>query len=135
MNSRSFLFPYIGVWDLGYIRIRLIYDYAGDDWIFFTKAIIVTDEMRYTRSFDYFDVERETAVWNKLCEYIDVAADKDDLAMLRDIATSEKVTIRLQGDSRYSDFTVSDSDKQAISDLLKLYDFLSEEDGIVPLSG
>lgn len=134
-NSYSYVLPYIGISEDNILRMRLVYDYAGNDWIFFDEATIVTDENKYTRSFNYFDVNRKTSFGAKLSERADVLVDKDDLAMLRDMASSSKVIVRLEGDGGHKDITLSSSDKQAIADIIALYDLLSEEDGVRAASG
>lgn len=133
-NSRSYMLPYLGKNDSGLLFVRLVYNYAGRDWIFFDNATIVTDTMRYTRTFNYFDINRETAFGANLSERLDIVADSNDIKMLRDMAGSAKATVRLQGDHYNKDITLEASDKQAISDILALYDLLSEEEGVVAVS-
>lgn len=126
INTRSYVLPYIGhpskLSDFPFLR--LVYVYAGRDWVFYKKAIIVTDNSKYTQAFNYFDVQRETTFGGNLCEYVDKLADDNTIEMLKDIASSQKAIIRFEGDTHYSDFTVSESDKQAIQDVIDLYELL-----------
>lgn len=129
INTRSFLFPYIGKFDAGLLSLRIRFNYAGDDWIFFKKVTIVSDEMRYSYSFDYFDIQRDTALGAYLHETADILAEPKDIHMLYDIANSKKTIVRFEGDYSQYDLTVSSADKQAVADLLKLYELLAQEEG------
>ncbi len=76
--------------------------------------------------YGYNDVVREVD-WGDVFEYADKTADKGDLEMLRAIADSKETIVRFEGDDYIHDFTVSDSDKKAIRETLKVYDALASE--------
>lgn len=121
INSRTFMLPYLGEKD-GQVWMRLVFDYAGDDWIFMDQAIINIDgEVAATVSFDYGDVQRDTAFGAKLSEVADIAPTDSQIEMLRKVADSTTTTIRLKGDYQ-RDFEVPAKDKQGIKDILAVYD-------------
>ena len=128
IDSRSYIIPYIGVrGDSIWICIR--YNYTGDDWIFWEKLTIVADGQRYYKTVSYFDVTRDNdsgVVW----EYHDQALyskqsmDSSEIQMLKAIGNSSQTIIRFEGDNYYYDLYVSATDKQAILDVLALYEAL-----------
>lgn len=124
INTRCFMLPYLGEKD-GHVWMRLILDYAGNDWIFMDQAIINIDgEVADTISFDYMDVERETAYGAKLYEAVDISPTSSQINLLRKVAESGKTTVRLKGQHQ-KDFEISSADKQGIKDILAVYDALS----------
>ncbi len=126
-DTRSFVLPYIGV-KSGQPWICIRYHYTGDSWVFWNTLKIVIDGQKYEKSVPYFDIihDNDTEVW----EYYDVAfnaragLDTADLKMLRQIADSKETIIRFQGDSGSYDLTVLQKDKDAIRDVLNLYEAL-----------
>lgn len=124
-NMRSFVLPYIQCAPAGPPVLRLVYNYTGTDWIFFSSATVTADEKTYQRPFNYFQVNRETVFGAKLSEQLDTPADTEDVEMLRRIARSNRAVIRLKGDRFHRDIPLSSFDKQAIGDILALYELLS----------
>ena len=118
-SSRTFVLPYIGVSGSN-MWLRLVYNYTGRDWIFFTKVTISVDGSNYYKTFDYFDVTRDNsgrAVW----EYEDTQVSSSDLSMLQAMADSDETIIRFSGKDYHRDITLSQSDKNAIRDVLTVY--------------
>ncbi len=119
-DQRCFLLPYIGR-DSNRIWMRMVFNYTGDDWVFFDHITVVADGERFSKSFKYFDMVHDNGggvVW----EYIDVEAFDSDLKMLRAIANSSETIIRFEGDDYLHDLTVKDSDKAAIREALAAYE-------------
>ena len=115
-DIRCFILPYLGQND-SETWLRLVYNYTGDDWVFFDTVIVAADDERFTRSFSYFDITRDNGggdVW----EYIDTDVGASDIEMLWAIANSTETLVRFQGDDYSRDFTITDADKQAIRDAL-----------------
>lgn len=121
-DNRCFVLPYLGR-EADSAWLRLLCNYTGDDWVFFKKITFAVDDQRYTKSFRYFDIVHGNGggdVW----EYIDVDVSDSDMEMLWAIANSNETIIRFEGDDYIHDFTVRDSDKQAIRDVLTAYEAL-----------
>ena len=121
MNSRCAVLPYLA--EKGnnfYMKLR--YNYAGNDWVFFKKVIIDIDGSQQYRSFSYFSINRDNAGW-MVGELIDVDVDAKDIDMLRKIATSNKTVVRFEGDNYYHDYELTANDKSAIKDVLIIYDY------------
>ena len=123
-DVRCFVLPYIGrnsesTW------LRLIYNYTGDDWVFFKNIIFAVDGKQYYKVFNYFDIVHDNAggdVW----EYIDDDVSDSDIEMLWAIANSEETIVRFQGDNYSHDYTINATDKQAIRDALTVYELLEK---------
>ncbi|MBQ8807743.1 MAG: hypothetical protein IJZ81_00365 [Clostridia bacterium] len=121
-DIRSFILPYIGRDDSS-TWLRLIYNYTGDDWVFYKSIIAAVDGKQYTKTFKYFDIVHDNEsgdVW----EYIDTEVSDYDIEMLWAIANSNETIVRFQGDNYSHDYTVNSTDKQAIKDVLTAYEAL-----------
>ena len=121
-DQRCFILPYI-VRGGNSVYLRLICNYTYDSWVFFKKIIVVADDQRYTKNFNYGDITRDNGgglVW----EYSDTEVGVDDQVMLWAIANSNETTVRFEGDDYRWDFTVTSGDKAAIRDILTAYDNL-----------
>ena len=121
-DKRCFILPYLGQ-DSTSTWIRLVYNYTGDDWVFFEKVLMNIDGEQRTESFNYFDIVRDNG-GGRVWEYIDVEVSNSDIDWLWDIANSTETIIRFQGDDYSHDMTVSDTDKAALRDCLTVYEAL-----------
>lgn len=116
-------YAYIGVvGDTPTLRLKI--QYQGDDWLFIDSYIIKVGDETHTISPSYGQVERDNG-YGGVLEWYDVAADKDTIAMLRDIASSKKTTVRHSGDTTYYDRVLQMSEKDAIQNVLNAFDALS----------
>lgn len=122
-DERCYVLPYIGQ-DSTHTWLCAQYHYMDyDNWVFWTNLTFAVDDQRYYKYFNYFDVVRDndTEVW----EYVNTAdVTEDDIEMFWAIANSEKTIVRFEGDEYYSDFTVSQADKDAIREILTAYEAL-----------
>ena len=121
-DIRCFILPYLGQDDSS-TWLRLVYNYTGDDWVFYDSVIVAADDERFTKSFNYFDIVHNNSggdVW----EYIDTDVGASEIEMLWAIANSSEALVRFQGDDYSYDFTINETDKQAIRDALTAYEAL-----------
>lgn len=121
-DTRCFILPYIGMDNNGNVWMRVVYNYTDDDWVFFKKITVAADDERYYRSFKYFDIVHDNG-GGKVWEYIDTDG-ASDVAMLWAIVNSKETIVRFEGDDYSHDFTVRESDKQAIKEALLVYEGL-----------
>lgn len=122
-DIRCFVLPYLGqqgddVW------LRLVANYTEDDWVFWTKITYAVDDERYYDTYKSYDMVRDNE-YGDVWEYMDSEVYDSDVEMLWAIANSNQTIIRFEGDDYYYDFTVSNSDKKAIRDILTVYEALS----------
>ncbi len=120
-DSRSYVMPYIGKSSTN-TWLKLRYHYTGKEWVFFDTVTIVIDDEKYEKSFSSFEVKRDhdTEVW----EYVHTYPSREDIDMLKKIASSKETVIRFKGDTKHFDFTVSQNDKNGITDVLTAYELL-----------
>lgn len=121
-DQRCFMLPYIGR-DANRVWLRLVHNYTDYDWVFFKKVTVAADEERFTERFKYFDVVHDNG-GGRVWEYIDVDVCDADSKMLWVVANSQETIIRFEGDDHSYDFTVKDSDKAAIREVLTAYEAL-----------
>lgn len=124
INSRCEMLPYIGINSNNH-WMKLRFNYAGDDWVFFKQATIAVDDDRYYKSFEYFDITHDNG-GGMVGEMIDIDPTSDDIKMLRKIVASKKTIVRFEGDDFHYDYTMTDSDKSAIKDILTIFDYLEQ---------
>ena len=124
-DTRSYIIPYLGRTDSGYTYLCWYCDYTGDDWIFWDTMTFIIDGTKYTKSVGYNAVVRDNA-WGNVWEVYNTANVSDsDIQLFRSIAASEETEVRFSGKYVY-DMTISSQDKQAIADILALYDAWTE---------
>lgn len=125
IDERCYVLPYIGLQN-GKAWVVIRWNYTGDDWIFYKKAVIATDSKKYTKAFRYFDINHDNdggVVWETL-DQTDVSVA--DLEVLYDMATSANTIVRFEGDNYSYDLTLSSGDKAVILDALYAYNYLNK---------
>lgn len=122
IDTRCFVLPYAGKKDSGSAWLRMIINFTGDSWIFWTKVTFMIDGEKKTFTYDYSDVNRDndTEVW----EYVDILVNSSEKEFLEKIANSEETIVRFIGKDRQRDFTVSAGDKAAIKQMLTAFKYL-----------
>ena len=76
------------------------------------------------RSYDYaLSMKRDHGSGN-IWEWTDKSADKHDIEVLREIASSNRTVIRFYGTQYRKDFVVPEKDKRAIKQIFQLYEAL-----------
>ena len=121
-DVRSYVLPYIGYNNTS-AWLCMQCDYTGDDWVSWDSLIFLIDGNTQTKDFNYFDINRQLSYGDGVFEYYNGSLDETDIELFRKIADSKETIIRFEGNYRY-DLTVSESDKNAIRDVLELYDIL-----------
>ena len=129
VNTRSYVFPYIGDNGKG-VWLRLKFDYTGDDWIFFEKITVWIDGKTYYPKFEYSDVRRDNDhgdVW----EILDISPTSSgngnvDVDVLWEIVDSKETIVRFEGDDGRYDLTISAQDKAGIKDVLIAYEYMKK---------
>lgn len=121
-DQRSFVLPYL-CRDGNKMSMWLIYCYTGSSWVFFEDITVVADGERFTDSFNYFDVDRNTS-GSKVCEDAETSVGHNGYyyKMLRAMSEADEVIVRFEGDDHYRDITISRADKNAIKSMLNAFD-------------
>ena len=119
-TERCFFTAYLVSQNNG-IKAHILANYTGEHWVFFNQIMITTDENQYTLAVNPFNVKRDDSresIWERL----DIAAGDSDLDMLRDVISSEKTVVTFKGYEYEADYIISESDREGISNALKVYD-------------
>lgn len=121
-DQRSFVLPYLSR-NGNRMSMWLIYCYTGSSWVFFEDITVVADGERFTDSFNYFDVDRDTS-GSKVCENAETSVGHGGYyyKMLQAMAAADEVIVRFEGDDHYRDITISSADKKAIKSMLDAFD-------------
>ena len=110
----------------GYVPwVRLVIQFTASDWIFWQKFTANVDGVIFTFKFGYSDVERDNngySVWERL----DTEVSEEINLMLASIAKSNKTVIRLEGSSYSDDRVLTKSEKNAIANVLTVFDGLKK---------
>lgn len=93
--------------------LRLKLQYHSDSWLFVQSVTIKADDQTF--QLGSLDFERDNG-YGGIWEWSDTIAE--DKAMLRKIADAKKVTIRFDGKQYYYDFSLPESQKQAIKEMI-----------------
>lgn len=100
---------------------RLVVSYTGKDWIFFDNMIVITDSGKYT--IDFPKLEQKTDVgYGYVYETYDVFLDNTNKGIVRSMANSDNVKIRLKGRENVYDFTLTKADKAGLKAMIDLMD-------------
>lgn len=121
-DQGCFVLPYLGT-SSNDAWLRLVCNLNCYDWIFFTKITVAADDARFYDYFNYFDVVRDND-GGEIWEYVDIDVGASEIEMLWAIANSTKTVVRFEGDDYYYDYTVTDSQKASIRDMLIVYELL-----------
>lgn len=135
VNERTFVLPAIKGEDNAY-ALHIAINYMSDDWLFIKSFEVNVDGNIIFNSSDYtndleFDRDNSDGYIYETYRHLiaqswDSTADEAWLSMLREIANSQKSTIRFYGTQYCDDFVVSEKDKQSIKDILDTWDLLVE---------
>lgn len=93
--------------------LRLKLQYHSDSWLFVQSVTIKADDQTF--QLGSLDFERDNG-YGGIWEWSDTIAENK--AMLRKIADAKKVTIRFDGKQYYHDFSLPESQKQAIKEMI-----------------
>lgn len=135
INERTFALPFIKGMDNTYALLTTV-NYMSDDWLFIKSFEVNVDGNIIFNSSDYtnglkFDRDNSDGYIYETYQHVvaksyDSTVDEVWLSMLREIANSQKSTIRFYGTQYYDDFVVSEKDKQSIKNILDVWDLLVE---------
>lgn len=101
--------------------LRFKVKYYGDDWLFVSSYKVAADDYRWqSPKMDFERDHSSGSVW----EWIDVSANKQEIAVAKALASAQKATIRFQGNQYYSDKHLQDDQKDAIRKILKLFSLM-----------
>lgn len=103
------------------VSLRLKITFTADDWLFIKGYIFNIDGVNYPLPISFFRDRKSDNSGGKIWEWVDLSVDAQAYAVLTKIAESKRTILRYEGKQYYSDRDVSNSEKQAISEVLIAY--------------
>lgn len=127
INQNGF-FLYFGVEGGQVSDIHLKMQYYADDWLFIKKSTVNIDGEIFVLSQGSFERDNNSSIWE--WQDIEIFADKtNELVLGRDIlekiANSGSAVVRYSGSQYYQDVYISSSQKEAMKNVFKAHDALS----------
>lgn len=107
-----------------YPTLVVVYNYTDDDWVFTDKITLLIDGQKYEKT--AFEVSRQVG-WGDVTELCfeqlptAISMDSEEIALLSAIANSEETIIRFSGSEGNHDYTVKQTDKDALKETLAFY--------------
>lgn len=118
-NTETYVLPYIA--ERGEDRtLYLRMNYAGRNWVFFETVYFLLDDLPVTRTFNYYDVHRDSA-GGMVGEYVDLDCNFNDIKLIESMILAKETKVRFEGDDSYSDITITAEDKQHMQEVLDLW--------------
>lgn len=101
--------------------LRFKVKYYDDDWLFVNSYKVAADDYRWQSP--RLDFERDHSsgsVW----EWLDTSVSEKEIEVAKAISEASKATIRFQGNKYYSDKTLEQDQKEALKDVIKLFELM-----------
>lgn len=128
INSKSWVGTYIMEPKRGSPYLRFVIYYVASDWLFLEKYLFDIDGKKYVISPPkYGDGSITTDSGTGIWETLDVLAEGDTLVILKALSVAKEATIRYEGKDYYKDRTIGKTERDAIKNTLKAFDFLSNK--------
>lgn len=131
IDTRSFVLPYIYNSQNKY-TLNVISNYYGDDWLFISDVTVKIDGEFYNPyEITTPKFEREVSYGNVSESKVEEIANLENILvgsnyyeLLKKVANSQETIIRFSGKKGNEDITISNSDKQAIREVLEAWDLI-----------
>lgn len=121
-NTRSYVLPFIGMNNKNEVWLCAIFDYTGDNWVFFKSIIFSVDGKNTTKTYNYFrDIVRDNK-YGDVWEYVLTPGGEEYRDLFWSIANSDETIVRFDGDRYCEDIVISREDKAAIKEILTIYE-------------
>ncbi|MCU6793215.1 hypothetical protein OB236_13920 [Paenibacillus sp. WQ 127069] len=118
--SGSSVHAYVGKPEKGKLQLRMVFRFEGLSWLYVQSYKIKTDDKTFDFAVDYNNVKRTTKS-SKIYETWDKAFTRRDLEISQNIISSPKPIVRFTGKDSSSDYEVTDSEKQALKNVIDAF--------------
>lgn len=109
------------------VFFELDFSYYGSQRIDLDTVIVRAGDTRYSFECDpdytSFGYDKEKKAWGALSSF---ELDDEEIGWLREMLSQEKVIVRFSGNGGSYDYTWTAEDRQAVTDMINLYDLLKE---------
>ena len=121
-STLPWMFIYDGTDD---VFFELDFSYYGSQSIDLDTVIVRAGDARYSfecdPDFTSYGYDKEKKAWGALSNF---ELDDEKIGWLREMLSQEKVIVRFSGNGGSYDYTWTAEDRQAVTDMINLYDLL-----------
>ena len=103
--------------------LTLNIQYRGNDWLFINYYIIKADDQTFTLFPDDVSSDNYSYVW----EWSTFTNDKDFMPIVKAVIASKEAKIRYQGNQYYHDRVITNTEKQALQNVLEALEALKKK--------
>jgi len=115
------LFIYFGKSNNSAPWLRFVIQHTGDDWLFIERYIIKVDNETFTiTENEYGEIEKDNG-YGGIWEWLDRSVSSQEREIIKAVSNGKNVKLRLEGKQYYRDRTITETQKQAIRDVLAAY--------------
>lgn len=104
--------------------LRLVIQYAADDWLFIEKYIIKVDGQTYNITEDSYGEIKTDNGSGGIWEWLDRNVGYSEFQIIKAVANGKDVKIRFNGKDYYKDKTITKQQKTALRNVLDAYEAL-----------
>jgi len=123
-NNYNGFYAYIGKKKGSKPWLRLVIQYASDDWLFIEKYIIKVDGQTYNITEDYYGEIKTDNGSGGICEWLDRKIGYSEYQIIKAVANGKDVKIRFNGKDYYKDKTITVQQRAALRNVLDAYEAL-----------
>lgn len=122
ISRKIHLAPYLAI-DKNIKTLYIDLGFQEDSWVFFKEITVNVDGDLTTFSVRYNDIQRDTIWGDGIYEYIPLSQSKyaNILNLTEKIINGNEIKIRFSGDQYYTDYVITDKEKQGLKDIYELY--------------
>lgn len=104
--------------------LRLVIQYAADDWLFIEKYIIKVDGQTYNITEDSYGEIKTDNGSGGIWEWLDRKVGYSEYQIIKAVANGKDIKIRFNGKDYYKDKTITGQQKIALQNVLDAYEAL-----------
>jgi hypothetical protein len=117
-------YAYIGTSKGSKPWLRLVIQYAADDWLFIEKYIIKVDGQTYNITEDSYGEIKTDNGSGGIWEWLDRKVGYSEYQIIKAVANGKDIKIRFNGKDYYKDKTITGQQKIALQNVLDAYEAL-----------
>jgi len=117
-------YAYIGTSKGSKPWLRLVIQYAADDWLFIEKYIIKVDGQTYNITEDSYGEIKTDNGSGGIWEWLDRKVGYSEYQIIKAVAKGKDIKIRFNGKDYYKDKTITAQQKIALQNVLDAYEAL-----------
>lgn len=126
-NNKDFFYVYLGQKiENKFIWPRLVIGFTKSGWVFFRQIIINNDGSVDSITPPRNLIHHDTLGGSIILEEVDLLASEHE-ALIQKIINAKKTMIRFKGDHYSHDFTLSNTQREAIKRIWRLYELMKAE--------